>query len=369
MTFKLGIVFLWAAFLFPPMIRAQVPTGRWEIVHTSGDNSAQTALYPGGFSTFLLSGGTGYTYGTFANSICVIDDEGYNVVPSWVGLGGNDYQISITVDNLGAAPNFSFIYTGTYALIPIPGDPSVSIPAISGTYIPVGDASACSSATESSPGNFVATFLPTISSGSASGSLDGFTTGGGSPFDSTVNATVTFSSPSSPGEMNGTVTLDSNPTFGGNACFATTSGVVNTLTVNANLSAQSGIFEEIYAEGLDPQGVPTTLVLDGYSANLYTTDTNTDPTANQITTTEWAAAAAIGEDNPAAGVTGVSDDGTNSVMVLFYGVLGGSCNTAGGADAPFHFLSGKPVRHGHKEHHRRSNRLRLRHRAADGYPG
>ena len=85
MTFKLGIVFLWAAFLFPPMIRAQVPTGRWEIVHTSGDNSDQTALYPGGFSTFLLSGGTGYTYGTFANSICVIDDEGYNVVPSWVG--------------------------------------------------------------------------------------------------------------------------------------------------------------------------------------------------------------------------------------------------------------------------------------------
>jgi len=33
-------------------------------------------------------------------------------------------------------------------------------------------------------------------------------------------------------------------------------------------------------------------------------------------------------------------------MVLFYGVLGGSCDTAGGADAPFHFLSGKPVRHG-----------------------
>ena len=369
MTFRLGIVFLWATFLFPPMIRAQVPTGRWEIVHTSGDNSAQTALYPGGFSTFLLSGGTGYTYGTFANSICVIDDEGYNVVPSWVGLGGNDYQISITVDNLGAAPNFSFIYTGTYALTPIPGDPSVSIPAISGTYIPVGDASACSSATESSPGNFVATFLPTISSGSASGSLDGFTTGGGSPFDSTVNATVTFSPPSSPGEMNGTVTLDSNPTFGGNACFATTGTTVNTLTINQSLSTQSGIFEEIYAEGLDPQGVPTTLVLDGYSANLYNTDTNTDPTANQITTTEWAAAAAIGEDNPAAGVTGVSDDGTNSVMVLFYGVLGGSCDTAGGADAPFHFLSGKPVHHGHKEHHRHGNTPRLRHRAAEGYPG
>jgi hypothetical protein len=369
MRFKLGTVFLCAAFLFPPIIRAQVPIGRWEIVHTSGDSFAQTALYPGGFSTFLTSGGTGYTYGTFANSICVIDDDAYNVVPSWMGLGGGNYQITITVDNLGAAPNFSFIYTGTYALTPIPGDPSLSIPALTGTYYPVGDASACSSATESSPGNFVATFLPTISSGSASGSLDGFTTGGGSPFDSTVNATVTFSTPSSPGEINGTVSLDSNPTFNGNACFATTSGVVNTLTVNANLSAQSGIFEEIYAEGLDPQGVPTTLVLDGYSANLYTTDSNTDPTANQITTTEWAAAAAIGEDNPDAGVTGVSDDGTNSVMVLFYGVLGGSCNTAGGADAPFHFLSGKPVHHGHKEHHRRGNTLRLRHRAADGYPG
>jgi hypothetical protein len=77
--------------------------------------------------------------------------------------------------------------------------------------------------------------------------------------------------------MNGTVTLDSNPTFGGNACFATTGTTVNTLTINQSLSAQSGIFEEIYAEGLDPQGVPTTLVLDGYSANLYTKDTNTDP--------------------------------------------------------------------------------------------
>ena len=355
MTFKFGLIFLCSAFLFAENTPAQVPVGRWEIVHTSGDSSAQTFLYPGGFSTFLLSGGTGYTYGTFANSICVIDDEGYNVVPTWVAMGGNSYQITIAVNNEGAGPNFSFVYTGTYATVSVPGDLSDSIPAITGTYYPVGDASACSDATLSSPGNFVATFLPTISSGSASGSLDSFSTGGGTPFDSPVNATVTFSVPS-PGQMAGTVSLSSNPTFKGNACFATTSGVVNSLTINASLSSQSGIFEQIYAEGLDPQGVPTTLVLDGYSANLYTTDDNTDPTANQVTTTEWAAAAAIGEDNPAAGVAGVGDDGTNNAMVLFYGVLGGSCDTAGGADSPFHFLSGEPVRHGHRRRHERRNR-------------
>ena len=356
MRFKLGTVFLYATFFLPAIVRAQVPVGRWEIVHTSGDSSAQTALYPGGLSTFLTPGGTGDTYGTFANSNCVIDDEAFNVVPTWVGTGGNGYQITITVDNLGAGPNFSFIYSGTYALTPIPGDPSVSIPVMTGTYYPTGDASACSDATKSSPGNFIATFLPTISSGSASGSLDGFTTDGGSPFDSTVGATVTFSTPSSPGEISGTVSLDSNPTFNGNACFASTNGVVNTLTINANLSAQSGISEQIYAEGWDPQGVPTTLVLDGYSANLYVTDNNTDPTANQITSTEWAAGAAIGEDNPAAGVAGVGNDGANSTLVLFYGVLGGSCNTAGGADAPFHFLSGKPIVHGRGDHHRHNHR-------------
>jgi hypothetical protein len=332
-----------------------------EIVHMSGDSSAQTALYPGGFSTFLRADGTADTYGTSANSICVIDAESFNVVPTWVGLGGNNFQITIAVDNLGAAPNFSFIYTGTYALIPIPGDASVSIPAITGTYCPVGDASACSNATQSSPGDFVATFLPTISSGSSSGSLDGFATDGGLPFDSTVNATPTFSAPPVPGQIAGTVSLASNPTFNGSACFATTSGVVNPLTINPDLSTQSGILESIYAEGLDPQGVPTTLVLNGFSANLYTTDTNTNPYADQITSTEWAVAAAIGEDDPTVGTTGVANDGTNSVMVQFYGVLGGACDSAGGADAPFHFISGKPFVHGHRKHHQHSRRRERTH--------
>jgi hypothetical protein len=335
--------------------------GRWEIVHTSGDSAAQTTLFPGGFSTFLLPGGTGYTYGTFANSICVISDETFNVVPTWVGLGGNNIQITITVDNLGAAPNFSMVYTGQYGSTPIPGDTSVSIPTITGTYSTTGNVSACSSGT----GTFIATFLPTISSGSASGSLDamrGAGTTGARGFDSTVNATVTFSTPSSPGEINGTVSLGSNPMFFGNACFATTSSIVNALTINPTLSAQSGIILQIHADGVDSLGAPTTLLLDGYAANLYTTIANTDPTANQITDTEWAAGAAIGEDNPNAGVTGVANDGTNNVVVLFYGVLGGVCNGAGGADAPFHFVSGKPHIHGHRKHSRRGRRNRDRDR-------
>jgi hypothetical protein len=331
--------------------------GRWEIVHTSGDNSAQTALYPGGFSTFLRADGTGNTYGTLAGSLCVIDAENFNIVPTFVALGGNIFQITITVDNLGLGPNFSFIYTGTYdSHTAVPGNPSLSIPAITGTYYATGDVSACSLATQGSPGNFVATFLPTISAGSGTGSLDGFTATNGFAFDSTVSATITFSTPPEAGQIAGTVSLASNPTFNNNGCFATTSGTVTPLTINANRSSQSGTSEYMFAEGLDPQGTPTTLFLNGFSANLYTTNTNTDPNAIPITTTEWAAAAAIGEDNPAAGVTGVSNDGTNNVIVVLYGVLGGACNNAGGVDAPFHFLSGTPITHKHKVHRRRGHR-------------
>jgi hypothetical protein len=322
--------------------------GRWEIAHTSGDSSAQTVLYPGGFSTFLNADGSGYTYGSVANSICVIDVESFNVIPTWVPLGGTSYQITITVNNLGLGPNFSFIYTGAYSVVtPVPGDASYTIPAISGTYYATGDVSACSLATQSSPGNFVATFFPTISSGSASGALDNFTADNGSPFDSTVSATITFSAPPANGQMTGRVALASNPTFTGLPCFATTSGVVNPLTINPALSSQTGIGEYIFAEGFDPNGTPTTFFLNGFSANLYT-GANTDPNALQIATTEWAVAAAIGEDNPAAGVSGVGNDGTNTAMVFSYGVVGGVCDGAGGVDAPFYFLSGKRIDHKHK---------------------
>jgi len=320
-----------------------VVAGRWEIVHTSGDNTAQSSLYPGSFSTYLREDGSGYTYGTFADSICAIDRENANVTPSWIPLGGNAFQITITVDNLGLGPNFSFIYNGTYSqLTSVPGNASEFIPAISGTYYGVGDVSGCNLTSQSNPGNFVATFLPTISSGSASGSLDGFTADNASAFDSAVDATIAFSAPPAPGQIAGTVSLAFNPTFNYVGCFATTNGVVTPLTVNPNKSSQSGVSEYMFADGLDPNGVPTTLFLNDFSANLYTTDTNTDSFAMQITATEWAAAAAIGEDNPAVGAAGVSSDGTNSFMVLSYGVLGGACNGTGGVDAPFHFDSLTP---------------------------
>jgi hypothetical protein len=322
--------------------------GRWEIVHTSGDSSAQTVLYPGGFSTFLNADGTGYTYGSVANSICVIDAESFNITPTWVPVGGTSYQITITVNNLGKGPNFSFIYSGTYsAVTPVPGDASYTIPAISGTYYAMGDVSACSLVTQSSPGNFVATFLPTISSGSASGALDKFSADNGSPFDSTVSATINFSAPPANGQMAGTVALSSNPTFTGLPCFATTSGVVNPLTINPALSSQTGAGEYMFAEGFDPNGTATTFFLNGFSANLYT-GANTDPNALQLAITDWAVAAAIGVDNPSAGVRGVSNDGTNTAMVFSYGVIGGVCDGAGGVDAPFHFLSSKHVDHKHK---------------------
>jgi hypothetical protein len=356
MKLKLQVVLLFTLSVLPRAAGAQVPTGRWEIVHTSGDNSSQTSLFPGGFSTYLYSDGTGDTLGTASNSICVIDGNDSNVVPSWVSLGLGSYQITITVNNLGLGPNFSFIYTGTYnPFKSVPGDPLLLIPAITGTYYATGNASACSSTTQTSPGNFVATFLPDLSSGSSTGSLDGSDAQDGSPFDASVNATINFSAPPTLGQIAGSVSLNSNPTFKGKSCFAATAGVPNSLTINSSLSTQAGILDSIYAEGLDPQGSPTTLVLQGYSANLYTTASNTDPNANQITTTEWAAAAAIGEDDPAAGTQGVGSDGTNNSMVQYYNVVGGACDGAGGPDAPFHFISSKPVTHRHKKP-RRSHR-------------
>jgi hypothetical protein len=100
----------------------------------------------------------------------------------------------------------------------------------------------------------------------------------------------------------------------------------------------------MFARGVDPFGVPTTLVLQGSSANLYTANSETNPLAIQVTSNEWAVFAAIGEDNSAVGPSGVKDDGTNDNIVVLYGVMGGVCDGAGGIDSPFHFLSGKPIK-------------------------
>jgi len=328
--------------------------GRWEIVHITGDSSAQTAMYPGSFSTFLKANGSGYTYGTFTNSMCVIDAETFNVVPTWTSSDGIHFVITITVDNLGLGNgDFSFIYTGIYdPAFPVPGGSGLVIPAISGNYSSTGDVSSCSAST----GTFTATFLPTISSGVATGALDSFSADNGRPFTTTVGATINFIAPPAEGQLAGTVTLDSNPTFGTNACFAASPGVTP-LTINPNRSSQSGTSIYIFAEGVDPQTVPTTLFLNGASVNLYNTPpANTDANATQMSATQWAASAAIGEDNQAAGSAGVINDGTNNAMAFSYGVIGGACDTAGGVDAPFFFLSGKPIVHKHKKPFRHGNR-------------
>lgn len=351
---KFAISLLLVPFWFPVMTRAQgTLTGRWEIVHTDGDSPAQLG-FPGSFSVFLKDDGSGYTYGSFTSSACVIDVETFNIIPTWVSLGEDQFQITIAVNNLGLGPNFSFVYTGKFdALTPVPGDSALFIPAITGTFYPVGDASACSTATQSYPGKFVATFFPTISSGTAIGSLDGFTAVSGSAFDSTVSAALTFTVPPAPGQIVGSVSLSPNPTFHGNPCFAATGGVVNTLTINPNLSSQSGVFEYMFADGFDPFGVPTRLVLEAYSANIYTPnhDATPNPKAAQITSTEWAVFAAIGEDDPAVGLPGVRDDGTNRQIIVLYGVIGGVCDGVGGVDTPFHFISGKRIVHKHQRTH------------------
>lgn len=363
MGLKLWVLLLGAAFLYPAVTRAFPAdiSGRWEIVHTSGDNASQSAFYPGGFSVFLSSGGSSVPSVTLSNSMCVVDGTTATITPTWTidSLTGIAV-ITVAVDNHGLGQNVTFLYTGTYSTsTPVPGDSGLSITAITGTYyVSAGDGSACSDATSASPGSFVATSLPTLSSGSAMGSLDGFTADGGTAFDSPVTATITFSAPAADSQIAGTVSLSSNPTYNsGTACFAAPSGTVNDLTINSTLSSQSGILQTVYAEGLDPYGVPTTLVLNGYSANVYDvgSGTNSNPYANRISSTTWAVAAAIGEDDPndpnIVSGSGVADDGTNNTQVYFYNVVGGACDGAGGSDAPFHFLAGKHIAHARRGHH------------------
>src|ERR1700688_148785 len=253
MKFKAGIIGLLVLISFyPTAARATDPklVGRWEIVHISGDSSAQTNYYPGSFSTFLRPDGTGYTYGTFSDSMCVLDVENNNLVPSWTALGGNSFQITIAVNNLGQGPNVSFIYTGVFsATTLVPGSGGVSIPAISGTYYAVGDSSACSITTKDNPGNFVATFLPTISDGSTAGSLDAYLADNGSAFDSTVNPIITFSMPPALGQMAGTVALSPDPTFNLNHCFASAGGVTIPLTLNWSNSVQWATFDDFFEDG------------------------------------------------------------------------------------------------------------------------
>jgi len=98
------------------------------------------------------------------------------------------------------------------------------------------------------------------------------------------------------------------------------------------------------------------LIPQQFLGQCVSTKTNTDPTAIQITTTDWGVFAAIGEDNFAAGVPGVNNDGTDNVIVVLYGVIGGAGDGAGGVDSPFHFRSGKRLGHKPKKHGRRMTR-------------
>lgn len=344
MTLRLGLTVALALPLIggcSQMISTTAPAGRWEIVDTSGDNSSQAQFGPGGFSVFLRADGSSYVPGTITDSNCVPNASGNNVVPSWTALGRAKYQIFIAVNNAGMPP-LAFAYTGTYSpMTPIPGDRTRSIPAISGTYYPLGDASLCSSATQSNPGTFIATFVPPLSSGSASGSLAGADASNNMAFDSPVNATILFSPPPAPGQSSGTVSLSSNPTFHGVPCFAATNGVVNSLTIDPATSSQSGLIDSIFADGLDPSGQPTTLFVTAFSANFYSTANNTDPFALQMTDGEWAVGAAIAEDNPAVAPSGVENDGTNDNIAVFYSVIGGACDGANSLPSPFKYSATK----------------------------
>lgn len=62
---------------------------------------------------YLSPDGSAYVYGTFADSLCVVDAETFNVVSSW-RIDNGFIQITIKIDNLGLGPNFSFIYIASY---------------------------------------------------------------------------------------------------------------------------------------------------------------------------------------------------------------------------------------------------------------
>lgn len=320
--------------------------GRWEFAVTSGDTDTQMAqMGATTISAYLLQSGSALTnipaFNTDTNYCDTSVDGNTSVSASSIDAAGSA-NITFTTTEVDSA-TFQFVFTGVLTA----GTPTL----ITGTY--QRSAGGCTQGhlgTGTPDGNFTATYFPDPS-GTWSGSFQGPDGGYSGPTEVPATFTLTTNSDKT---LSGTIDASLLKSSGGAACFA--SVVTLSPNISQGISQTSGVGIELF--GADSQG--NTLWVNAYSSN-------TDGSL-----------AAVGEDNPADGASGTSNDGTNNSYTAFYGVSGGPCDGMGGGDAPFQLVtkSGNPHKkdpeppkkqHEHHHHHRFHDQ-RSKHSVPPGVP-
>jgi hypothetical protein len=332
----LGLMAFVFLVLFAAPVNAQTaPNGRWEFVVTSGDTEYELDLIgQATFSTYLslsgtaLSGDSQLTTNTTAAELYCCNDTITGTFTKHDGTTTAVVKFSVPANPANGQVAFNYTFTGTYNANP---DDSNG-PTITGTYT-----TNAGSTYSNGSGTFVATWLPDFPA-----TLQEYMGGLAGPDDGTgptdVPATITLGTNPTSHDLFGTVSIP-GLTSSGAACFAGTltiqtldnSGLVGIGTApnGVGVPFASGVGISIYAQ--DSAG--TQLSLFGYSAK---------PNENSAAVDESYLA---NTDND--GDTTTTDNGTNNVLILYYGITGGPCDGFGGGDSPFH-----PVKK--YKHHKRS---------------
>jgi len=299
--------------------------GRWSFV-TLNDTTTQLNNMggPTEFDTVLdqssktITNPTGIHAGT-DTSYCdnaATSGEGNIKVTGTANSGTNGIVLTFDVNKgVSGSVEFKYIFTGTYTTnYERTGShgSSTTLTAISGTYTTSG----CSSAEAS--GTFVATYFPAINS-VYTGFLDA--PDDGPAVNGTNPATIYLDASGDGSSVTGWYAANSNGTGApslsnpqtGQACF------VGPVTFSSSLSYVGGLAYSVF--GTDSAGRQLWF-------NMY----NSNPADNGTTTFSQAA---VGIDTPNSGNSGISNDGTNNQITVYYGISGGPCDGAGGGDAPF----------------------------------
>jgi hypothetical protein len=278
--------------------------GRWEFAVTSGDTAAQlTALGPTTFSTYLLENGRSLTnIVTFTTDTSVCDKFNFNnvIVTNFSFFDAATKQVRVTFRVTNNSPVFQYTFTGQLTQ----GNPLANPPTptrINGTYQKTrGGCTGGSGA--ASDGNFAATFFPDMD-GTWIGNFNGPNSGVGGRRGPLTMVIATNLDKSLSGTLTSSLTNAS-----GAACF---SGPVTLIggTPPDGASFAAGVTVQLL--GTDPAGT-----------QVFVNATPVNPDGST---------AALGEDNPANGLNGTRNDGTDNDLTAFYAITGGPCNALGAA--------------------------------------
>lgn len=306
--------------------------GRWEFAVLSGDSPSQLSkVGQTTFSTYLLQSGTALTnvvpftldgsecdqisFNNITVSNSSVDRHGHVVIVFNVGNGGSASQIP-----------FQYVFTGSLRK-PEDDDHERRHKVITGTYQKTaGGCTQGSLGTSHPDGTFAATFFPDFD-GQWAGTLDD-----GNPANGTAGVPALFSLKTlDDHSVSGTLNAHGLQSAGGVACFASTV----TLTSGQN----GGSFASgVLALFLGQDSVGTQFVATALSVN---------PDGSP---------AAVGEDNPANGRDGTSNDGTNRELSVSYEIIGGPCDGVAVDNQPFSQV--------HKNHHGEMHSMQAKKSAA-----